>query len=91
MCAGRIPGQQFIAMITQAVDFPSEHLQKNKIQVHHVENVIKKERQEFPRFEDLPLGKDDPPFSAWGLWSEDDEAGTIVREKNAGVVIVFQE
>jgi hypothetical protein len=31
-----------------------------------------------PRFEDLPLRKDDPPFSAWGLWGDDDEIGTLV-------------
>jgi hypothetical protein len=23
-----------------------------------------------PAFEDLPLNKDDPPYSAWGLWKD---------------------
>ena len=81
LCTVRILEQHFIAMITQAVDIPSERLQQSKTQVLHVENVIKKERREFPKFEDLPLGNNDPPFSAWGLWGEDDEAGTIVREE----------
>lgn len=30
-----------------------------------------------PRFEQLPLGKDDPPFSAWGLYGKDDQLGTL--------------
>lgn len=33
----------------------------------------------YPRFEDLPLRKGDPPFSSWGLWGVDDQVGTIVR------------
>ena len=32
-----------------------------------------------PRFEDLPLSPDHPPFSAWGLWGKADELGTLVR------------
>ncbi|KAI9703543.1 MAG: hypothetical protein M1820_005847 [Bogoriella megaspora] len=32
-----------------------------------------------PRFEELALGKDDPPFSAWGLYGKDDEKGTLNR------------
>lgn len=31
-----------------------------------------------PKFGDLPLQKDHPQYSAWGLWGEDDEAGTLV-------------
>ena len=23
-----------------------------------------------PKFEELPLGEGDPPYSAWGLWEE---------------------
>ncbi|PVH76622.1 hypothetical protein DL98DRAFT_425184 [Cadophora sp. DSE1049] len=57
--------------------FPSDYLHERKVQVHHVENVSSEEKNEYPKFEDLPLGKNDPPFSAWGLWGEDDEAGTI--------------
>jgi len=30
-----------------------------------------------PSFADLPLGKTDPPFSAWGLYGNDDELGTL--------------
>ncbi|KAM5344311.1 hypothetical protein ACJ41O_012848 [Fusarium nematophilum] len=26
---------------------------------------------------DLPLGKQDPPYSAWGLWGKDDHLGTL--------------
>lgn len=30
-----------------------------------------------PRFEDLPLKKDGPPFNAWGLYGPDDELGRL--------------
>lgn len=30
-----------------------------------------------PRFEDLPIRKGDPECSAWGLWGDEDEAGTL--------------
>lgn len=30
-----------------------------------------------PRFEDLPLRKGDPKGSAWGLWGDEDELGTL--------------
>jgi len=30
-----------------------------------------------PRFEDLPLKPDHPKGSAWGLWGDDDECGTL--------------
>lgn len=31
-----------------------------------------------PTFDELPLGKGNPPYSAWGLWGEDDSLGTLV-------------
>lgn len=31
-----------------------------------------------PSFSALPLRKDDPPYSAWGLWGKDDQLGTLV-------------
>ena len=30
-----------------------------------------------PAFETLPLKEDHPPYSAWGLYGEEDELGTI--------------
>lgn len=30
-----------------------------------------------PSFEALPLHPDNPPYSAWGLYGEDDELGTL--------------
>ncbi|KZT58776.1 hypothetical protein CALCODRAFT_494478 [Calocera cornea HHB12733] len=30
-----------------------------------------------PSFKDLPLGKDDPPYSAWGLYGPKDELGAL--------------
>jgi hypothetical protein len=30
-----------------------------------------------PAFDELPLNKGDPPFSAWGLYGPDDELGTL--------------
>lgn len=32
---------------------------------------------ERPNFHDLPLRKGDPKASAWGLWGDDDELGTL--------------
>ena len=32
-----------------------------------------------PDFEDLPLRKTDPQFSAWGLYGDKDELGTLNR------------
>lgn len=32
-----------------------------------------------PEFEQLPLKSHHPPYSAWGLWGDDDQAGTVVR------------
>lgn len=43
-----------------------------------------------PRFEDLPLGKDDPPYSAWGLYGRDDGLGTLNRLTDATVVAAAQ-
>jgi hypothetical protein len=31
----------------------------------------------FPKFSDLPLDPTHPPHSAWGLWGQDDELGTL--------------
>ena len=33
-------------------------------------------RKELPAFKELPLRKGDPPFSAWGLW-ENDQLGAL--------------
>lgn len=30
-----------------------------------------------PSFEELPLHPNDPPYSAWGLYGEEDELGTL--------------
>lgn len=30
-----------------------------------------------PAFDELPLNKDDPPYSAWGLYGPEDELGTL--------------
>jgi len=30
-----------------------------------------------PAFSDLPLNKEEPLFSAWGLWGKNDELGTL--------------
>jgi hypothetical protein len=30
-----------------------------------------------PKFDDLPLNKADPPWSAWGLYGKDDHLGTL--------------
>ena len=47
-----------------------------------------------PRFEDLPLQPGHPKGSAWGLWGDDDECGTlnlltedVVRAASSEVVL----
>ena len=37
------------------------------------------EPRSLPRFSDLPLRRDDPPYSAWGLYGEDDQLGALNR------------
>lgn len=32
-----------------------------------------------PSFFDLPLRRGDPPFSAWGLYGDDDQLGAVNR------------
>ena len=32
-----------------------------------------------PSFSDLPLRRGDPPFSAWGLYGDDDQLGALNR------------
>ena len=44
-----------------------------------------------PRFEDLPLRKDDPPFSAWGLYSDDDQLGFLNRITDQTVLDASRE
>jgi hypothetical protein len=39
-----------------------------------------------PRFEDLPLQREDPPHSAWGLYGKNDELGTLNRLTDERVV-----
>ncbi len=39
-----------------------------------------------PPFEGLPLGKGDPPHSAWGLYGHKDERGALNRLTNERVV-----
>lgn len=39
-----------------------------------------------PAFADLPLRKGDPHHSAWGLYGDDDELGTLNRLTNKRVV-----
>jgi hypothetical protein len=44
-----------------------------------------------PPFEDLPLRKGDPHHSAWGLYREKDELGTLNRLTGERVVSAARE
>ncbi|KAK4697777.1 hypothetical protein P7C71_g356, partial [Lecanoromycetidae sp. Uapishka_2] len=35
--------------------------------------------KDIPPLSSLPLGQDDPPYSAWGLYGKDDQLGTLNR------------
>lgn len=42
-------------------------------------NTIQLNENGIPPFESLPLGRNDPRWSAWGLYGETDELGTLNR------------
>ncbi|KAI9844280.1 MAG: hypothetical protein M1837_005690 [Sclerophora amabilis] len=44
-----------------------------------------------PKFSELPLNKDDPPHSAWGLYGKDDELGTLNRQTDEIVLAAKNE
>ncbi|KAK2810438.1 hypothetical protein FQN50_002927 [Emmonsiellopsis sp. PD_5] len=44
-----------------------------------------------PKFSDLPLNKDDPKFSAWGLYGRDDQLGFLNRQTDAIVAEAAKE
>jgi hypothetical protein len=46
---------------------------------------------DIPAFEDLPLRKGDPHHSAWGLYGENDELGTLNRLTGERVVEAVRE
>lgn len=74
-------------MASVGYEYSLDHQLRRKIQVQHVENEVTKEQTILPKFEDLPLGKDDPPYSAWGLWGDNDEVGTVVGKSSLLEVI----
>jgi hypothetical protein len=44
-----------------------------------------------PPFSALPLNKDDPPFSAWGLYGKDDQLGFMNRQTDDVVAEAAKE
>lgn len=44
-----------------------------------------------PRFSELPLREGDPPYSAWGLYGEKDELGTLNRQTDDLVLAAAKE
>lgn len=48
-------------------------------------------RSSLPKFSSLPLRKGDPIYSAWGLYGDDDEIGTLNRLTNQVVVDAAKE
>ncbi|OJD13402.1 hypothetical protein AJ78_06136 [Emergomyces pasteurianus Ep9510] len=44
-----------------------------------------------PKFSDLPLNKEDPLFSAWGLYGKDDQLGFLNRQTDAIVAEAAKE
>lgn len=45
----------------------------------------------YPKFSELPLDPDHPPHSAWGLWGNDDELGTLNHLTPERVVAAAKE
>jgi hypothetical protein len=44
-----------------------------------------------PPFSSLPLGADDPPFSAWGLYGKEDQLGSLNLLTPHNTLIAAQE
>lgn len=44
-----------------------------------------------PPFDSLPLRQGDPPFSAWGLYGDKDELGTLNRLSDERVAAAARE
>lgn len=44
-----------------------------------------------PPFSSLPLNKDDPPFSAWGLYGPDDQLGFLNRQTDEVIAEAARE
>ncbi|KAL1845711.1 hypothetical protein Plec18167_009211 [Paecilomyces lecythidis] len=44
-----------------------------------------------PKFSELPLREGDPPYSAWGLYGEKDELGTLNRQTDELVLAAAKE
>ena len=44
-----------------------------------------------PPFSSLPLNKDDPPYSAWGLYGKDDQLGFLNRQTDDVVAEAAKE
>ena len=49
------------------------------------------ETNQIPKFFALPLRAGDPPYSAWGLYGDDDQLGTLNRLKDEIVVKTARE
>lgn len=45
----------------------------------------------YPEFAELPLDPSHPPYSAWGLWGQDDELGTLNHLTPERVVAAAKE
>lgn len=52
---------------------------------------FEKDKNGQPKFEDLPLKKGDPPYSAWGLYGPEDELGMLNRLTDERVVIAAHQ
>lgn len=63
------------------VDDGETDTQKGDMKMEYNEDIIRVDGvaldRSKPRFEDLPLNPSHPQGSAWGLWGEDDERGTL--------------
>lgn len=49
----------------------------NLVSLKYESMPSKTDHKTAPAFGDLPLREGDPPYSAWGLWGEDDNIGTL--------------
>lgn len=55
---------------------------RKSFRLHAKERARKEQRtmtRPLPAFWELPLRKGDPPHSAWGLYGDDDQLGTLNR------------
>lgn len=69
----------WIHLRTKIQCFPHRTITPSLMPLEYESMSTNSDNKTAPAFGDLPLREGDPPYSAWGLWGEDDNIGTLVH------------